>query len=74
MAKQNETTKPTTTRKPRVPHVKSELELKIEAAHKASQQPVKVVRKIARILVALPPERQRVMFGRMQQRYAASIA
>ena len=59
MAKQNETTKPTTTRKPRVPHVKSELELKIEAAHKASQQPVKVVRKIARILGALPPERQR---------------
>ena len=58
MAKQNET-KPTATRKPRVPHVKSALELKIDAAHKASVQPIKVVRKLARILGALPPERQR---------------
>ena len=51
--------KPTTTRKPRTPHVKSALELKIDAAHKASVQPIKVVRKLARILGALPPERQR---------------
>lgn len=58
MAK-NETTKPTTTRKPRTPHVKSTLELKIDAAHKASQQPVKVLRKISRILGTLTPERQR---------------
>jgi len=58
MAK-NETTKPTTTRKPRTPHVKSALELKIDAAHKASQQPVKIMRKIARILGTLTPERQR---------------
>lgn len=58
MAKQNET-KTTATRKPRTPHVKSALELKIDAAHRASQQPVKIVRKLARILGALTPERQR---------------
>jgi len=58
MPKPNET-KPTATRKPRTPHVKSALELKIDAAHKASQQPVKIVRKIARILGTMTPERQR---------------
>lgn len=58
MAKPNET-KPATQRKTRVPHIKSPLELKIDAAHRASMQPVKVVRKLARILGALPPDRAR---------------
>lgn len=53
--------------KPRVPHVKSDLERAIDEKHKASQQPVKVLRKLARTLGTLTPERQREVLAELTE-------